>query len=163
MADSDEEDLWADFDNEETETTLSVSENLRDQVNHAVAPVHAGDVDEGKLTWEAPQMPGLQNSKTVAEAKASHWYVEETPATPSASPFPTGVAASMSAAPVMPAAAPALANLNLLMPAADAAHGAAPLAVLPAANLPPATAAPAFDWSGFGNGGALPPVGSLWG
>ena len=83
--DSDEEDLWADFDNEE-ETTIAVSENLRDTVSHDLAPVHQGDVDEGKVTWESPIAPGLQNSLKVTEGHDKHWYHEETKAAPSQTP-----------------------------------------------------------------------------
>ena len=87
MADeSDDEDLWAEFDDADASaTTLAVSENLRDVVNHEVEIVHKGDVDEGKLTWEAPSAPGLQNSRTVNESKETHWYVEnDAPAAPAA-------------------------------------------------------------------------------
>ena len=76
--DSDEEDLWADLDG--GETTCALSENLKEAVSHDLAPVHKGDVDEGKLTWIAPSQPGLQNSKSVAESVSSHWYNEEKPA-----------------------------------------------------------------------------------
>ena len=73
--DSDEEDLWADFDNEE-ETTIAVSENLRDTVSHDLAPVHQGDVDEGRITWQAPTFNGLENSHDVTVG-TKHWYKEE--------------------------------------------------------------------------------------
>jgi len=74
--DSDEEDLWADLDNDDT-TTLNVSANLLvDAGKIAAEPVHKGDADEGKILWVAPVVPGLGNSDKV-NTKEKHWYRDE--------------------------------------------------------------------------------------
>ena len=74
--DSDEEDLWADLDDDNT-TTLNVSANLlADAGKTAVEPVHKGDADEGKILWVAPVVPGLGNSDKV-NTKEKHWYRDE--------------------------------------------------------------------------------------
>ena len=98
--DEDDDDLFADFEKEDGETTLTVSENLKDTVSHQLEPIHKGDVDEGKITWESPMAPGLQNSVKVSEAKEKHWFRENADsAVLAGDPSPTAVHAFPVAAP----------------------------------------------------------------
>ena len=102
MADDDDdfEDLWADLGDDNDVTTLSVSENLLAEVGRTeTAPVHKGDVDEGKITWEAPAFAGLGNSDSVT-IKMHHWYRD----TPTAAGTATTGVLPAAPAPVIPSA-----------------------------------------------------------
>lgn len=160
---SDEEDLWADVD-EDAATSITVSENLMKDVGQDVQdakPVHAGDADEGKLTWESPLAPGLQNSVKASEAKTRHWYNEGDGAT-------AALAQSAPASTSAPMAAPAPA-FDFGAFAANPGGGIAfPFPAAPAvAAVPSPTATPAagnlfaaggsFDWA------ALPKAGAMFG
>ncbi|KAL3932546.1 MAG: hypothetical protein SGPRY_000657 [Prymnesium sp.] len=63
--DDDDEDLWADFDNDDDEVQVMLSANLCTVAGVEEHTVHEGDVDEGKVMWEAPSFAGLSNSQAV--------------------------------------------------------------------------------------------------
>ena len=76
-SDDDFDDLWGDMDNDDDTSTLTVSANLLDAVGQKEEKaVHKGDVDEGKITWEAPAFAGLTNSDAVT-IKMQHWYKDK--------------------------------------------------------------------------------------
>jgi len=87
-----------------TESSLTESSLTCSILSQAVGvqrdmTVHAGDVDEGRITWEAPTFHGLTNSNEVT-ASSRHWYRDEneagnqaTGAVPSVAPTPTTAAA----------------------------------------------------------------------
>jgi len=167
--DEDEEDLWADFDDDDAgqhETTINVSANLAEAVTHAPQVVHQGDADEGKLTWESPAAPGLDNSHKVNEGSTTHWYKED--AVPAAPPpsmpppsfappsFPPPVAMQPAPAPPMPAMMP--------FPAKDIAAPAFSASPFAVDATPPTPQFPPFAWSAFATAdGGLPKPGSLFG
>jgi len=87
----------AEFDNEEAGTEVMLSANLCAVAGVEERDVHEGEVDEGKVMWEAPTFSGLGNSTTVDTG--SHWYAERT-TPPAAAPeaaaaFPTGLVAAL--------------------------------------------------------------------
>ena len=60
------DDLWADFNDDAALESESISANLRMAAGlKAGAAVHAGDVDEGQINWEAPAFHGLGNSEKL--------------------------------------------------------------------------------------------------
>ena len=70
MADDDDDDddfaaMFADFESSGESLSLlseKISNNLRAAAGlSGTTVVHEGDVDEGNITWEAPQQSGLQN------------------------------------------------------------------------------------------------------
>jgi len=97
MAD-DDDDLDAMWDDLGGDDTVAVSANLADAVNSSNSrehTVHAGDVDEGRITWEPPSFHGLSNSTEVT-VSSRHWYNEGTQATdslPNVAATPTTAAA----------------------------------------------------------------------
>ena len=138
--DDDDEDLWADFNDDEKESEMTnVSANLIEEVAHKPPPVHAGDVDEGKITWEQPAAPGLHNSVKVNEGKDKHWYKENASLQEASPPaLPTGTAPP----PLMPA---------------TPAHRRAEAQV---AALPTAPAAEASAGAGSGHGPVTVEIGT---
>lgn len=70
--DDDDEDLWTDFDNDDDEVQVMLSANLCTVAGVEEHTVHEGDVDEGKVMWEAPSFAGLSNSQAVDSGV--HWY-----------------------------------------------------------------------------------------
>lgn len=174
--DSDDDgDLWADMDDAEETTCTNVSANLLEAVTHAPLPVHHGDVDEGKVTWESPEAPGLQNSVKVNEGKNKHWYNEQEPAAamvppaaaavpapeatlssayamgavmPSVPAYATGaVMPSVPSVPPVPAASATMtaAPASFAFPAAEPTKAATPPMAPPASFSFSAVPAPAAD------------------
>mmetsp|Transcript_25316 Transcript_25316/g.57675 ORF Transcript_25316/g.57675 Transcript_25316/m.57675 type:complete len:142 (-) Transcript_25316:589-1014(-) len=125
MSDSEDDDLDAMWDELGDDEDTNVSSNLADVLGEgrAVTTVHAGDADEGRVTWEPPAYHGLTNSHEVTMA-TKHWYredeAEESPAAAAAPATPAAFAA--------PAA-----------PAALAAPAAFPTPAAPGAPAVPAT------------------------
>ena len=128
--DDDDEDLWADFNDDEKESEMTnVSANLIEEVAHKPPPVHAGDVDEGKITWEQPAAPGLHNSVKVNEGKDKHWYKENASLQEASPPaLPTGTAPP----PLMPATPASVLPIVPPVPAAAAAMTTSPPPAPPA-------------------------------
>ena len=76
---SDDEDIFADFEDDDADdAALNVSANLLETAGARGEdkPVHQGDVDEGRITWQAPTFNGLENSHDVTVG-TKHWYKEE--------------------------------------------------------------------------------------
>ena len=78
-SESDDEDIFADFEDDDADdAALNVSANLLETAGARGVdkPVHQGDVDEGRITWQAPTFNGLENSHDVTVG-TKHWYKEE--------------------------------------------------------------------------------------
>jgi len=98
MASDDEDDLdamWDDLGDGDDGFTANISGNLAEAVGAQATIVHKDDIDEGRVTWEAPQFHGLQNSNEVTVGDR-HWYKDDE----AAAPPPAAVEA---AAPAQPA------------------------------------------------------------
>mmetsp|Transcript_18419 Transcript_18419/g.47191 ORF Transcript_18419/g.47191 Transcript_18419/m.47191 type:complete len:158 (-) Transcript_18419:704-1177(-) len=153
MASDDEEDLWADLDDDES--NISVSSNLLELLGRPKdeAVVHKGDADEGRVTWVPPSFSGLTNSSVVT-CKTQHWNKDGEngptvdPAVappPSVSPAPTG----SSPIAVTPSTAPPQTDVKAVVPAATPAATPAAVAAVPGVAATPA-AASTFAFSADG-------------
>ena len=153
LDDDDIDDLFADFEETDAVDSAMISANLLDASGidpSTVAAVHAGEADEGRITWVAPEFSGLTNSTSV-DTKGGHWNRDDAAAPPPA-------------APVAPPTAPVAAA----PPAATASGGPASTAAVVAeaapedvasANRSTATARARAEvalWDEAGVGGASP-------
>ena len=87
--DSDDEDLFADFENEDDLTNANVSANLIDDVGLEHVAAREESADDGKrIGWVAPAASGLKNSTTLSAKAVNHWYhdIKNKPDTNKASP-----------------------------------------------------------------------------
>ena len=68
LDDDEIDDLFADFEETDAVDSAMISANLLDASGidpSTVAAVHAGEADEGRITWVAPEFSGLTNSTSV--------------------------------------------------------------------------------------------------
>jgi len=56
---------------------IGMSENLAAAVGGHAATLHAGEADEGTITWKPPKEAGLHNSNAVGGGEGKHWYHDE--------------------------------------------------------------------------------------
>ena len=93
--DDDIDDLFADFEETDAVDSAMISANLLDASGidpSTVKAVHAGEADEGRITWVAPEFSGLTNSTSV-DTKGGHWNRDDAAAPPPAAPAPAAPAA----------------------------------------------------------------------
>ena len=129
--DEDEDDLWGDV--EEPDTNIMLSANLAAVIGKEETKVHAGEPDEGQISWTAPAFAGLSNSDMV-DVKGGNWNKEALLPVP---PTPGTAAAMLGTSPpakAAEAAAPAKAA-EAAAPAKAAETAAAAKAAVPA--VPP--------------------------
>jgi len=128
--DEDEDDLWGDV--EEPDTNIMLSANLAAVIGKEETKVHAGEPDEGQISWTAPAFAGLSNSDMV-DVKGGNWNKEAllpVPPTPGTAAAMLGTSppakAAEAAAPAKAAEAAAPAKAAEAAAPAKAAEAAAP-------------------------------------
>ena len=130
-SDDEEEDLWGNI--EEPQNDLMLSANLSAVVGGDAKPVHAGEPDEGKISWVAPKFAGLSNSNTV-DIKGAHWNKDEKPSDATKGKTATPAVAPPAMPPVAASAASAAGPAGAALPWAGTAAPGAPL--VPTGLLP---------------------------
>ena len=153
--DEDEDDLWGDV--EEPDTNIMLSANLAAVIGKEETKVHAGEPDEGQISWTAPAFAGLSNSDMVG-VKGGNWNKEAllpVPPTPGTAAAMLGTSppakAAEAAAPAKAAEAAAPAKAAETAAAAKAAVPAVPpvIGAMPAINptfTSPTTVNGHIDW-----------------
>lgn len=77
LDDDDFDDLFAKFNDDDHDDFVMMSQNLRQLCGLSETPVHAGEADEGRVTWLAPSFSGLGNSSSVKTSSGRHWNAED--------------------------------------------------------------------------------------
>ena len=74
--DSDDDDLFADFEATDDVDNINVSANLVEDVGEDKVAAKSGEDDGKRIEWVAPSVSGLKNSNTVNSAE-KHWYKDD--------------------------------------------------------------------------------------
>lgn len=75
--DSDDDDLFADFEKDDDLEDANVSANLVGDVGEEHCAKRVESLDDGKrIGWVAPSASGLKNSTTLNAKAVNHWYFE---------------------------------------------------------------------------------------